>query len=95
MVRSSNGASWSPMKSGITTPAPTTNSTVIAPRTVTISSSSAEARRKASRRLPWTSSSVKTGTKAALSAESANRLRTTFGTWKASVKAENAPLVAK
>jgi hypothetical protein len=42
-----------------------------------------------------TSSSVKTGTKAALSAESAKRLRTTFGTWKASVKAENAPLVAK
>ena len=94
-VRSWNGASWSPTKSGITRPAPRTNSTVIEPRTVTISSSSAEARRAASRRLPCSSSSVKTGTKAALRAESANRLRTTLGTWNASVKAENAPLVAK
>jgi hypothetical protein len=38
---------------------------------------------------------VKTGTKAALSAASANRLRTRLGTWKATVKAENAPLVPK
>ena len=32
---------------------------------------------------------------AALSAASAKRLRTRFGTWKASVNAENAPLVPK
>jgi hypothetical protein len=38
---------------------------------------------------------VNTGTNAALSAASANRLRTRFGSWKAIVKAENAPLVAK
>ena len=43
----------------------------------------------ASRRLPCSSSSVKTGTNAALSAASANRLRTRFGTWKAIVNAEN------
>ena len=38
---------------------------------------------------------MKTGTNAALSAESANRLRTRFGTWNATVNAENAPLVPK
>ena len=32
---------------------------------------------------------------AALSAASANRLRTRFGTWNANVKAEKAPLVPK
>jgi len=38
---------------------------------------------------------VKTGTNAALRAASANRLRSRLGTWKASVNAENGPLVAK
>jgi hypothetical protein len=38
---------------------------------------------------------VKTGTKAALSAASANSERTTLGSWKAIVKALKAPEVAK
>jgi hypothetical protein len=38
---------------------------------------------------------VKTGTNAALSAASANRLRIRFGTWNAIVNAEKAPDVAK
>ena len=49
---------------------------------------SEEASRKASRRLPCSSCSVKTGTNAAWIAASANRLRTRFGTWKAIVKAD-------
>ena len=61
----------------------------------TISTTNVDASWNASRRLPFSSSSVKTGTNAALSAASANRLRTRFGTWKASVKAENGPLVPK
>ena len=51
---------------------------------------SVEASRSASRlRCPARSSSVKTGTNAALSAASANRLRTRFGTWKAIVNADD------
>src|ERR671931_198461 len=72
-------------------PAQTTNSTVIAPRTVRIRKNSVDASRKASLRRPCSSSSVNTGTKAALSAASANSERTTLGTWKAIVKALNAP----
>ena len=68
---------------------------MIAPSTVRIRKNSVEASRNASLRRPCSSSSVKTGTNAALSAASANRLRTTFGTWKAIVNALNAPLVAK
>ena len=76
-------------------PAAATKKTVIAPRTVRMRKKSVEASLNASRLRPCSSSSVNTGTNAALSAASANRLRTTFGTWKASVNAENAPLVAK
>ena len=53
------------------------------------------ARRKASRRRPCSSSSVKTGTKAAEMAASANSERTRLGTWKAMVKAEKEPRVPK
>ena len=77
------------------TPARATKSTVIAPSTVRIRKKSVEARRMASLRLPASRSSVNTGTKAAPSAASANSERTTFGTWKASVKALNAPDVPK
>jgi hypothetical protein len=38
---------------------------------------------------------VKTGTNAAWIAASANRDRTRFGTWKAIVKADIAPLIPK
>ena len=41
------------------------------------------------------SSSLKTGTKALESAASATSARIRFGIWKASVKAEAAPLVPK
>ena len=71
------------------------NSTVIEPRPPTITAASVDASRNASRRFSFTRRSVNTGTNAALSAESANRLRTRFGTWNASVNAENAPLVPK
>ena len=54
-----------------------------------------DARRKASRLLPRSRCSVNTGTKAAWIAASANRLRTRFGTWKAIVKADTAPLTPK
>ena len=83
------------MNSGMTNPATAMNSTEIAPSTVTMRKKSVDASRKASLRRPCSSSSVKTGTKAALSAASANRLRTTLGTWKAIVNALNGPLVAK
>ena len=53
------------------------------------------ASRNASRRSPRSSFSVNTGTKAAWIAASANRLRTRFGTWKAIVNADIAPLTPK
>ena len=64
---------------------------MIAPSTTRISEEQrrGEPERLASLR-PCSSSSVKTGTNAALSAASANRLRTRFGIWKAIVNAENA-----
>ena len=46
-------------------------------------------------RLRCSSSSVKTGTNAALRAESATSARIRFGTWNAIVKAENGPEVPK
>ena len=49
---------------------------------------SVEASRNASRLLPASSCSVKTGTNAPCRAASANRLRTRFGIWKAIVKAD-------
>src|SRR3954451_21527298 len=71
------------------------NSAVIAPRIARISTNSVLASRNASRLRFCSSSSVKTGTNAALSAASANSERTRLGTWKAIVKAENAPEVPK
>ena len=56
---------------------------------------SVEASWKAWRRLPFSSRSVNTGTNAADTAWSATSMRSRLGTWKASVKAEKAPLVAK
>ena len=54
-----------------------------------------DARRNASRLLPRSSCSVKTGTNAAWIAASAKRLRTRLGTWKAIVNADIAPLTPK
>ena len=72
-----------------------TKKTLIAVSAATISTTNVDASWNASRLRPFSSSSVKTGTNAALSAASANRLRTRLGTWKASVNAENGPLVPK
>ena len=72
-----------------------TNSAVSAPRTSRIRKNRLEATRKASLRSPRSSSSVKTGTKAPWSAESATSARTRFGTWKAIVNADIAPLTPK
>ena len=63
----------------------------MAPRTSAIRKSRLDATRNASRRSPFSSSSVNTGTKAPWSAESANRARIRLGTWKAMVKADIAP----
>ena len=71
------------------------NTIAIAPSSVRIRKNSVEASRNASLRRPCSSSSVKTGTNAALRAASANSYRTTFGIWKAIVNALNAPDVAK
>ena len=84
-----------PVKSGMITPASAMKITVITPSTARISPNSAPARLNASRRRPLSSSSVKTGTKAAESAASANSERIRFGTWKASVNADAAPVVPK
>ena len=84
-----------PVIGGITTGAITMNTTVITPRATRISPNSAPASANASLRFFCSSSSVKTGTKAAVSAESATSARIRFGTWKAIVKAENAPEVPK
>ena len=90
-------SSWSNpgANSGITTGASSTNSAVSRPRTTAITNSSADATRNASARLPFSSSSVKTGTNAACRAASANRLRTRFGTWNAIVNALIGPLTPK
>src|SRR4051794_33942929 len=77
------------------TPAARMKTAVIAPRIARIRTNSVLASWKASRLRPFSSSSVNTGTKAALSAASANSERTRFGTWKAIVNAENAPDVPK
>ena len=70
-------------------------SAVRAPRISVTRKIIVEASRNASRRCPFSSSSVKTGTNAAWIAASANRLRTRFGTWKATVNADIAPSVPK
>ena len=84
-----------PTNSGISTGAMRMNSAVSAPRTRVTRKIRVEASRNASRLLPRSSCSVKTGTKAAWIAASANRLRTRFGTWKAIVNADIAPLTPK
>ena len=83
------------MIGGITHGAMTMNSSVIAPSTTRISPNSAPASWNASLRFCFSSSSVKTGTKAALSAESATSARSRFGTWNAIVNAEKGPEVPK
>ena len=70
-------------------------STVTAPRTRQIRKKRLEATRKASFRSPFSSSSLNTGTKAPWSAESANRARTRFGTWKAIVNADMGAVTPK
>ncbi len=72
-----------------------TNSAVTAASTRQIRKNRLEATRNASLRSPFSSSSVKTGTNAPWSAESANRARTRFGTWKAIVNADIAPVTPK
>ena len=68
---------------------------MIAPRISVTRKSIVEASRNASRRSPFSSNSVKTGTNAAWMAASANRLRTRFGTWNAIVNADIGPSVPK
>ena len=72
-----------------------TKATVTSPSTRKIRQKRLDATRKASRRSPFSSSSVKTGTKAPWRAESANSARTRFGTWKAIVNADIAPVTPK
>ena len=83
------------MKTGITTGASQMNSSEIAPSTTSSSPASALASCSASRRRLCSSSSLNTGTKADESAASATSARIRLGIWKASVKAEAAPLVPK
>ena len=71
------------------------NSAVSAPRTRQIRKNRLDATWNASLRSPFSSSSVKTGTNAPWRAESANRARIRFGTWKAIVNADIAPLTPK
>ncbi len=73
----------------------TMNRAVTAPRTSVIRKNRLEATWKASRFLPFSSSSVKTGTNAPWRAESANSARIRLGTWKAIVNADMAPLTPK
>ena len=75
--------------------AASTKTAVSAPSTSAISRKRLEATRNASRRSPFSSSSVNTGTNAPWSAESANSARTRFGTWKAIVNADIAPVTPK
>ena len=71
------------------------NMSVTAPRTTRIRPNSAPASSNASLRFFCSRSSVKTGTNAAVSAESATSARIRFGTWNAIVNAENGPEVPK
>ena len=64
------------MKSAVSPPSPRSSS-----------QKSVDATRHARAFSPFSSSSEKTGTNAAVSAWSATRLRTRFGTWKAAVNA--------
>ena len=71
------------------------NSAVTAPSTRQIRKNRLEATWNASLRLPFSSSSVKTGTNAPWSAASANSARIRFGNWNAIVNADIAPLTPK
>ena len=71
------------------------NSAVRAPSTSRMRKKRLDATRNASRRSPRSISSVKIGTKAPCSAESATSARIRFGTWKAIVKADIAALTPK
>ncbi len=84
-----------PTNSGIRYGAMRMNSAVIPVRTSVTRKIRVEASRNASRFSPRCSFSVNTGTNAAWIAASANRLRTRFGTWKAIVNADMAPLTPK
>ncbi len=80
---------------GMITGASSTNSAVIRPSDTEITNTSADATRNASFRPRCSSCSVKTGTNAACSAASANRLRIRFGTWNAIVNALIGPFTPK
>ena len=84
-----------PVSAGMITPASRMNTATSAPIPNRITKKSVEASWKASRRRLRSSRSVKTGTNAAETAWSATSVRSRLGSWKAIVKAENAPLVAK
>ena len=92
---SSAGVNSSPVKTGITTGASQMNSSAIAPSATSSRPASVLASCSASRRRLCSSRSLKTGTNADESAASATSARIRFGIWKASVKAEAAPLVPK
>ncbi len=94
-VRSVSCSSNPGANRGMITGASSTNTAVMTPSPAASTNTSAEATRKASSRPRFSSCSVNTGTKAACSAESANRLRTRFGTWKAIVKALIGPRTPK
>ena len=82
-------------KGAITSGAKMIRSAVRAPRPSSISQKSVEATRQARLRSPFSSSSLKTGTKAEESAASATSDRKRFGTWKATVKALTLPAAPK
>ena len=94
-VRSVSWSSKPGANSGMTHGASSTNSAVIRPSEIEITNTSADATRKASWRLRFSSCSVKTGTNAACSAASANRLRIRLGTWNAIVNALIGPFTPK
>ena len=76
-------------------PAASMKKSVSAPSTASISEKMLQATVSASRLRPFSSSSVKTGTKAACSAASANSARIRLGTWNAMVKADIGPVTPK
>ena len=78
-----------------TFPSPESSRPVSAPSRAVMRLNTLQATVSASRLRPFSSSSVKTGTKAPWSAASANSARMRFGTWKATVNADIAPLTPK
>ncbi len=94
-VRSSVAWSKPGANSGMSTGASRMNSAVSSPRTTVIRRIRVEARRNASRRFLSSSCSVKTGTKAACSAASANSERTRFGQLEGDRERRHRPLDAE